>query len=201
MTMQLPQELIDEILDYLGDDKYSLRTRPPVCRAWVLRTRACLFESCCLSRERHVGFGEVLQSPNCTFLHHVRSMWATRGFGQKNDDSFNDFAAHLPRLLGLRELELLIRKISVGLNGDPSFRTGFFAGFSHVRRLVLVCKWDSQGGARTAHRHDMPLPRLGRTGDPPEVRRCSPISRHCCAVVVNAQQCRGLHGIRPLAAP
>ncbi|KAJ7350755.1 hypothetical protein DFH08DRAFT_644137, partial [Mycena albidolilacea] len=70
-----PQELIDEILDYLADDKYSLRTCSLVCRAWVLRTRACLFESCRLSRERHVvGFGEVLQSPNCTFLHHVRSM-------------------------------------------------------------------------------------------------------------------------------
>ncbi|KAJ7821519.1 hypothetical protein B0H14DRAFT_1331927 [Mycena olivaceomarginata] len=71
-------------------------------------------------------------------------MWATRGFGQKNDDSFNEIAAHLPHLLGLRELELLIRKISAGLNGDPSFRTGFFGGFPHVRRLVLLCRWDSK---------------------------------------------------------
>jgi hypothetical protein len=50
MIIRFPQELVDEIIDYLGEDSDALKACSLVCQAWVSRCRSHLFETCTLTR-------------------------------------------------------------------------------------------------------------------------------------------------------
>ncbi|KAJ7768286.1 hypothetical protein B0H16DRAFT_312855 [Mycena metata] len=141
MSIQVPQELVDQIVDYLAHDPSSLKACSLVSRAWVLRTRPHLFRLCslCLNSENIIAFRDLLASPmDCTFLPHVRSITARRNPLDSVDHCFNEIVPELQRLTGVHALEM-ITAISPDVDTDEIFRTGFIASFPRVTRLVLDC--------------------------------------------------------------
>ncbi|KAJ7799735.1 hypothetical protein B0H14DRAFT_1702172 [Mycena olivaceomarginata] len=74
MTVELPQELIDLVIDLIAVDSWlSLSACSLVCRSWVSRTRSHLFQRCkTLMTHNILYFLDLQQSPFCTFLTHVR---------------------------------------------------------------------------------------------------------------------------------
>ncbi|KAJ6551399.1 hypothetical protein B0H19DRAFT_1157486 [Mycena capillaripes] len=141
--MSLPQELIDEILEHLAEDYKSLKACSLVSRAWVLRSRSNLFETCTLlPRNIHV-FQELLRSPGCTFLRHIRSIKASRYDWHHHDHCFNEIVADL-RVAQIHTLKLTLNIVVNAANADTFFRTGFATAFPHVRRLLLICSFDGQ---------------------------------------------------------
>lgn len=74
MSWPLPQELTDYIVDYLADDKRALRTCALICRAFVRRSRAHIFEEVVLSyRPSDDNFLDVC-SYSTTVLQSVRTL-------------------------------------------------------------------------------------------------------------------------------
>ncbi|KAJ6551562.1 hypothetical protein B0H19DRAFT_1378262 [Mycena capillaripes] len=138
MSIQLPQELVEEIVDHLKGDFASLKACSLVCRAWVFRTRPYLFEiseTCRLEPDSIIDFYDLLRYPQmCTFLLHVRSVSAYRNYWHHNDRWFNEIATHLHHLANVRTLEL-----TVNAPGSGAFlRAGFFAAFPQVTRLIIT---------------------------------------------------------------
>ncbi|KAJ7249537.1 hypothetical protein B0H12DRAFT_1122045, partial [Mycena haematopus] len=77
-----PQELVDLILDYSAGDPRSLITCSLVSQAWVSRCRSHLFQKCALWPFKRIApFCDLLRSPDCTFLSHVRSITNIRHYG------------------------------------------------------------------------------------------------------------------------
>ncbi|KAJ7856637.1 hypothetical protein B0H14DRAFT_2752277 [Mycena olivaceomarginata] len=74
MTTNLPQELLDVIIDHLAGDSSSLKACSLASCAWVPRTRLYLFEICSLTSATVFSFSVILRSPHCTFLPHIRSI-------------------------------------------------------------------------------------------------------------------------------
>ncbi|KAJ6551565.1 hypothetical protein B0H19DRAFT_1073249 [Mycena capillaripes] len=138
MSIQLPQELIEEIVDHLAGDFASLKACSLVCRAWVFRTRSYLFETCRLEPDNIIDFYDLLRSPDiCTFLLHVRSVSADRHYWHHNDRWFNEITTRLHYLANVRTLELTLSVVNAPGSGF-FLRAGFFAAFPHVTRLVII---------------------------------------------------------------
>ncbi|KAJ7901603.1 hypothetical protein B0H13DRAFT_2027673 [Mycena leptocephala] len=140
MTIELPQELIDEILAHLAGDSASLRACSLVCRAWVSSSRRPLFETCTLDDTTVLAFRDFLRAPQgCTFLQHIRNINAARSFWNPNDHAFDEVAADLRRLTGVRTLELALDvQTTVAASMDAYLTAGFVAAFPHVTRLECV---------------------------------------------------------------
>ncbi|KAF8201105.1 hypothetical protein K438DRAFT_1821383, partial [Mycena galopus ATCC 62051] len=130
MTIELPQELIEEILDHLDSD--SLKHCSLVCWAWVFRARSLLFRKCNLNPKSVLAFRDLLRSPSCTFADHFRSIRATKRHGNRNDHVFDEIAADF---VGIRELSLML---TCGVDEYAFYCTGFIAAFPHVTRLTLT---------------------------------------------------------------
>ncbi|KAJ7936837.1 hypothetical protein B0H13DRAFT_247101 [Mycena leptocephala] len=107
MTIQstFPRELVDEILEYVGDFR-SLKASSLVCRDWVSRSRSHLFKVCSLWPSKIPSFCDLLRSPECTIVPHVRSIRDLKHYGPQDYDSFRNIAADLGRLTNVRELEM-----------------------------------------------------------------------------------------------
>ncbi|KAJ6569466.1 hypothetical protein B0H19DRAFT_1066200 [Mycena capillaripes] len=141
MSIELPQELIEQILDHLADDIGTLRACTLMGRAWVYPSRSYLFKTCRLNPDNILVFCELLRSPHsCIFLPHIRSITAFRNYWHPNDGWFDEIAAHLyNNLTCVRTLEMKLNFIKAG----PFFQTGFVAAFPKVTRLVLTCDFGS----------------------------------------------------------
>ncbi|KAJ7846912.1 hypothetical protein B0H13DRAFT_2406718 [Mycena leptocephala] len=111
MSTKFPQELIDEILDYFAEDFRSLKFCSLVCREWVFRSRSHVFKKCSLPPSKIPGFCELLQSPACTLLPHVRTIFHTIHYDLEDYHCFNAVAADLGRLTNVRELNLTLMGI------------------------------------------------------------------------------------------
>ncbi|KAF7377795.1 hypothetical protein MSAN_00202900 [Mycena sanguinolenta] len=135
MTIELPQELIDTILDDLAADPDSsscIKTCALVCSAWVPRSRLRLFNTCLLNSHTISVFSDLLRSTHCTFLPHVRNIQID--FKALPSSRFsNEFALDLRSLTGVRSLEMTLEIGTVHAIGSIFFRTAF----SSVTRLVL----------------------------------------------------------------
>ncbi|KAJ6582096.1 hypothetical protein B0H19DRAFT_1252234 [Mycena capillaripes] len=138
---KLPQELFEAILDHLADHPDSLGACSLVCRAWVSRSRFHLFEKCLLHSKNILVFRDLLRSPRCTFLQHVRSISAWRLFWKRHDRCFDKIIADLHRLENVRTL-LLSTHAKGGIEFDRYFVAGFITAFPRVTRLVLHCYHD-----------------------------------------------------------
>ncbi|KAJ6460909.1 hypothetical protein C8R45DRAFT_1080952 [Mycena sanguinolenta] len=137
MTVTFPQELVDEVLGYLAEYSWTLGACSLVCRAWVIRSRSYIFETCIIHEDNVEGFCYLLRSPECTFLRSIRTIHAVRGIPHQQDSFFNEIPQF--QLPNVRTLDLTIG-ITVELpDADPSFYTGFFAqaAFPHVTRLII----------------------------------------------------------------
>ncbi|KAJ7841059.1 hypothetical protein B0H14DRAFT_2783603 [Mycena olivaceomarginata] len=108
MTIHIPQELVDEIIDYLGEDHDALIACSVVCRAWVSRCRRRLFKTCALLPHNVLGFCDLLRSPECTLLQHVHKIDASRQYWSTDDLHLRSkgIAADLGRLTHLCTLEM-----------------------------------------------------------------------------------------------
>lgn len=129
MTIELPQELIEEILDHM--DFESLKSGSLVCRAWVFRARSHLFHKITLLPDSVVVFRDLLSTPGCTFAEHIRSVHAVRHEWSLNNPVFDEIAAGLG---GVLELNL---SLNCQANVHAFYCTGFIASFPHVGRLTL----------------------------------------------------------------
>ncbi|KAJ7841036.1 hypothetical protein B0H14DRAFT_3694835 [Mycena olivaceomarginata] len=130
MTIHFPQELIDEIIDHFSGDSGFLTACSLVCRAWVSRTRSCLFETCTLASYNLLGFCDLLQTPGCTFLQHVRSIDASYTCWEPDDSVLCGFAAGLRRLPHVRALEMAFY-----IPREMVFCAGFLAILPHITLL------------------------------------------------------------------
>ncbi|KAF7377702.1 hypothetical protein MSAN_00193200 [Mycena sanguinolenta] len=155
-SLQFPQELVDWIIDnHVSDDVRLLKTCSLISWAWVPRCRSYLFKKLPdLIPQNILVLGELLRSPHCTFLSHVRSISAFRYTWYLNDRYFNQVVADLPRLTNVHILEIPLTTVNTT---DPdaaehaSSHTGFvtagvptvmhrvFTAFPHVTRLKLNC--------------------------------------------------------------
>ncbi|KAF7369074.1 hypothetical protein MVEN_00234200 [Mycena venus] len=134
----LPQELVDLILDHLVGAR-SFKACSLVSRAWMPRSRSYLFKTCKLSLRNLGAFCDLLRSPNCTFIPHVRSIAAYRCSGDAEDHCFNDVAEDLRRLINVRTLDVILNIVIRASNVEDYFLRGFFTAFPHITRLDLLC--------------------------------------------------------------
>jgi len=73
--MDLPQELIDEIINHVSDDKKSLRNYSLVARSWVHPTRRRIFRDVNVSNTKFLGLWlDKIPPTNVEILQHVRSL-------------------------------------------------------------------------------------------------------------------------------
>ncbi|KAF7368976.1 hypothetical protein MVEN_00224000 [Mycena venus] len=134
MTIELPAELIDAILDHLARDFTSLKACSLVCRAWVVRSRSHLFETCSLAPNNIIGFCSLLHS--CTFLHHIHSLDLFREVPHQNDHWFSDIDS-LCRLTGIRVLQMTAKFVDASTLEQTFFSTKFLTAFPNVTHLVF----------------------------------------------------------------
>ncbi|KAJ7922247.1 hypothetical protein B0H13DRAFT_2411742, partial [Mycena leptocephala] len=130
----VPCELVHRILDSHAADSRSLKACSLVCREWVFHSRSHLFETCSLWPSKILGFCDLLQSPNCTLIPHVRSIRDLKHYGPQDYDSFNKIAVDLGRLPNVRELEMTLTTIYRPEEIDPFLRTAF----PTVTRIVFT---------------------------------------------------------------
>ncbi len=77
MDDQLPQELVDHIIDHLHDDKHSLTSLSIVSKSWLPPCRLHLFNSICIKRkwsEPFEDFADFVDSTPgvCTYVKNLR---------------------------------------------------------------------------------------------------------------------------------
>lgn len=73
-SRELPQELIDLIVDHLHSDRHTLITSSLIARAWVSRTRRYLFHCIEISTRNAPAVYECLDNPFCTFRSSVKAV-------------------------------------------------------------------------------------------------------------------------------
>jgi hypothetical protein len=134
MSTKFPQELIDKILDYFAEDFRSLKFCSLVCREWVFRSRSHVFKKCSFPPSKIPGFCELLQSPACSLLPHVRTIRHIKPYSPKDYDCFKAIAADLGRLTNVRELEIALTTIYHRANLDYFLRTAF----PKITRLLVT---------------------------------------------------------------
>jgi len=74
----IPQEIIDQFIDYLYDDREALMTCALVCRAWVPSSRYHLFGHVSIWVSEYARFSDFighLDHPLCTFAPCVRKLF------------------------------------------------------------------------------------------------------------------------------
>jgi hypothetical protein len=132
MTTQLPQELVEAILDHLADDLRSLKACSLVSRIWLSRSRFHLFETCRLMSNTISDFCKVPRSPGCTFLPYIRHINALNGPWEDDDGDAN--AVDLRRLTGVRTVTI---SGAVDASEYGSLRT-FLGAFPAAMRVALL---------------------------------------------------------------
>ncbi|KAJ7883408.1 hypothetical protein B0H14DRAFT_2701559 [Mycena olivaceomarginata] len=133
MIIRFPQEPVDEIIDYLGEDSDALKACSLVCLAWTYTL---------VSDSNILGFCDFLQSPGCTFLQHVRRIDTTRYYWDPDDprSHSNRLAAGLCRLTRVVALEMAFYldplTQSLRIEVQTRFNAGFLAVLSHITFLT-----------------------------------------------------------------
>ncbi|KAJ7267375.1 hypothetical protein C8J57DRAFT_1717751 [Mycena rebaudengoi] len=137
----LPQELVDEILDSLGPlGRYTARSYSLVCRSWVPRMRAQAFKEVRLKPANIERFAVLLRADECTFSSHVSSLQVDRGglSTGKVGIYLDIFVGILKRLTNLRTLKINltghISTMKVSANDPPAE----FCGVMMAKALPLV---------------------------------------------------------------
>ncbi|KAJ6459523.1 hypothetical protein C8R45DRAFT_1182306 [Mycena sanguinolenta] len=126
-SLEFPQELIVEVIDYI----LVRWSRGRGSRAAGHTSLKHL-----LTSENIALFRNLLLSPECTFSAHIRRIKASRYPGSPDGHAFDDVAAAL-RGLHIRELHIKMKLGSVRDNAYPLLCTGFMTAFPHAKRLEL----------------------------------------------------------------
>ena len=120
IRMEIPQELVDEILNYLslGDkqDQQSLRNCSLVSKSWINSSRRRIFESVVIGGANRRLWLDKISPSNIDLLWHVRSLslisdpWKREPSSKSTD--FNDLYAYFPSLRRLHTIKLYDTRIS-----------------------------------------------------------------------------------------
>src|SRR5262245_31431042 len=103
----LAQELSDNIIDHLHDDKPTLRRCGLVCRSWLPSSRFHLFSTICL-RYYNIGTAlTILCAHNSTISPYVRQLDMEEGLGRIWDPPWvSNALLKLPVFTAIEELSL-----------------------------------------------------------------------------------------------
>ncbi|KAJ6476287.1 hypothetical protein C8R45DRAFT_375699 [Mycena sanguinolenta] len=142
MTIELPPELIDSILDFLAGDYRALKACSLLCRAWALRSRRHLFKTCTVSSKNVLAFCHALVSGSTFDPEQIRKICAANHDWNQPDPYLNKAVAALRHLTGVRMLELALANVAHRAT-DAFFRTGFVISFPHVTHLAIACRFPS----------------------------------------------------------
>ncbi|KAF7377639.1 hypothetical protein MSAN_00186700 [Mycena sanguinolenta] len=149
VVAQFPHELMDNILIHHAEDSACLKACSLVCRAWFFSSRSLLFRTCLLLPKNIRRFRDLVHSPVCTILPHIRKLAVYRNSFHADDGCFNGVADKMRHLTHIHTLDM-------GLYIDPNasdahlnafFCTGFMTAFTHITSLNLTCDYgggDSQ---------------------------------------------------------
>jgi len=130
-----PPELTDRIIDYLYNDKRTLKACFRVSKAWLPRSRYYYWQFVELDLKNYVTFEEVLrENPDLGFL--VKTLKTTVYFFEEKpnwvDESLPRIARRLPAVEQLT------------LAGNGTYRAAPFHAFTSIRKLrVLDCEFTS----------------------------------------------------------
>ncbi|KAJ6551430.1 hypothetical protein B0H19DRAFT_1157608 [Mycena capillaripes] len=84
MSNAVPMELLESVIESRSNENHkALLACPLVCRGGVPRSRRYLFKKCSLYHRNVLAFGQLLDSPLCTFLPHVRWISASRNHSRQ----------------------------------------------------------------------------------------------------------------------
>ncbi|KAJ7902616.1 hypothetical protein B0H14DRAFT_2666831 [Mycena olivaceomarginata] len=130
MTIQLPQELIELVIDQVAlESRPSLKSCSLVRRSWVPRSRSRLFE-----RLGSHAIRNLVRSPYCTFLPHVRTVLFS-------SEDFDDILVEdMCRLTHVRTLDVYMYNCDV-----PEKVYSFLAAaFPDITSLQVSCNLPGQ---------------------------------------------------------
>ncbi|KAJ6620025.1 hypothetical protein B0H10DRAFT_2188730 [Mycena sp. CBHHK59/15] len=138
----LPSEIHDHIIDFVAVQKVkkvrgNLAACSLVCRAWTPRSRSHFFKDLRLliNYDNVDAFGELLRSPCCTILSHVRYLtMLSDDYGSRRYDELKE---PLALLTGLESLRLIGRSWEV--HGAAPSR-GFMSSLAGVVDLEIDCR-------------------------------------------------------------
>jgi hypothetical protein len=138
MISDLPQELIDKIVDYFCDNIQVLVTLSVVCKAWLPRTRYHLFNYVSVLPWNCDKLLDLLNSPSTTFIPLIRHLNLQDYPGR---DGSNLLPRALPQLMVLTAVhELRIRDARIHL-WKAGVWSSFISGFqtSSLRDIRISC--------------------------------------------------------------
>ena len=115
--MNIPQELVDEILNYLPQDQLSLRNCSLVAKLWVNPSRRHIFESVIIENASRRLWLDRISPSNIDLLWHVRSLSLMGSNSWEWGLSFkytnlDDLYAYFPSLHRLHTIDLCDTRIS-----------------------------------------------------------------------------------------
>ncbi|KAJ7683659.1 hypothetical protein B0H17DRAFT_1137586 [Mycena rosella] len=135
----LPLEITDLIIDAVASQRAknvrsNLAACSLVCRAWTRRSRSHFFKDCRLLLHYYntARFGELLRSPHCTILPHVRRL-TMESSGACIFDNIKEELKFLVRVESLK-----LSGSSWAAHGAPP-RKGFMASLATVVELDIDC--------------------------------------------------------------
>ncbi|KAF9647248.1 hypothetical protein BDM02DRAFT_3117389 [Thelephora ganbajun] len=141
--MNLPQELLDEILSHLPldykEDQQSLRNHSLVAKSWVNPTRRRLFRTIEIREMTLQSWLDIIPPANEELLQHVRSLFyivntAAQWTLQQPEYHVDVLRDYLPSLHQLRHLSLS----SMHISSDIAQQVDIFSAFQHtLSRLSL----------------------------------------------------------------
>ncbi|KAJ6466868.1 hypothetical protein C8R45DRAFT_479673 [Mycena sanguinolenta] len=142
-----PHELMDIILIHHAEDFDCLTACSLVCRAWFFSSRSLLFKTCFLLPKNIRRFRDLVLSPGCTILPHVRTLDVDRSWLHADDNCFNEVAGemHHHKHIHTLEMTLFINHNISEAQSDTFFCQGFITAFAHITSLNLTCDFESAG--------------------------------------------------------
>ncbi|KAJ7197516.1 hypothetical protein B0H12DRAFT_1245038 [Mycena haematopus] len=143
----LPLELMDRIIDCVAIQKVkkvrgNLASCSLVCRRWTHRSRVHFFKDCRLLLHYHnaPAFAELLRSPCCTILPHVRQLTILNyGNVWHRAHAFDDIKEELRLLIRLESLKL--SGTSWAMHGTAPTRGFILGDFDHA--MLIICAFPS----------------------------------------------------------
>ncbi|KAJ6589131.1 hypothetical protein B0H19DRAFT_231600 [Mycena capillaripes] len=133
--MDIPPDIFEVIIDNFENDRETLLVCSLVCSSFVPRSRHYLFRQCRIHLRNVLAFGQLLDSPLCSFLPHVRRVIASRHFKKAADRGFDAITDGLRRLMNVETLEL---SGVINTRTRTDFNRGFLSAFQGLAELRLV---------------------------------------------------------------
>ncbi|OCH92094.1 hypothetical protein OBBRIDRAFT_751999 [Obba rivulosa] len=149
MVPFLPQELVDEAIDYLWDDFRALSSCSLTCRAWLAPARTHLFRAYRLSDDTHCYRLERFLEKHPHLIHYIRTLSVYPSSANKEDLLWlKRIPAFLSQLIRIREVGLA-RVQWCHVASDAERTQLILMSFGHLRRLTFSdVAFESSGEVR-----------------------------------------------------